>query len=151
MTLPDPGGVLQVFLLAALYGFLGLLFVYLWKDERRAARGSSPPPRAHLVRLDPEAPAAFDLSPSNLLGRSADSLIRLADPLVSAHHARLSFAGGQWILEDLGSRNGTRVNDLPVAGPIALADGDVLVLGNTSLRFVMGPLPSSPEPNPPQA
>ena len=141
-----PSMGLQVLLLVALYGFLGALLVFLWKDERRAARGAPAPPPAHLLSLVGEPPSAFPLVSSNLLGRAADNVICLDDPLVSAHHARISFAGGQWLVEDLGSRNGTLVNDLRVESPIALASGDVLRVGGLSLRFDSGPPPPTPSP-----
>jgi hypothetical protein len=127
---------LQVLLLAALYGFLGTLLFFLWKDERRAARGLPAPPPAHLVLR--ESAQTFPLSSSNLLGRAADNAICLDDPLISAHHARVSFAGGQWIVEDLGSRNGTTINELRLEGPVALASGDLLRLGGLTLLFEAG-------------
>jgi len=139
-----PSTGLQVLLLVALYGFLGALLIFLWQDERRAARGAPAPPPAHLRSLEGDPPSAFPLVSSNLLGRAADNVICLDDPLVSAYHARISFAGGQWLVEDLGSRNGTLVNDLRVESPIALASGDVLRVGGLSLRFDSGPPPPSP-------
>jgi pSer/pThr/pTyr-binding forkhead associated (FHA) protein len=132
---------LQLLLLVPLYGFLGALLVFLWMDERRAARGGTAPPPAHLRFLNDENPQAVALGSSNLLGRAADNAICLDDPLVSAHHARISFAGGQWLVEDLGSRNGTRVNDLMVESPIALAAGDILTFGGITLRFEAGAAP----------
>ncbi len=141
MSVPLAPQGLQLLLLAALYFFLGALLFFLWRDERRAAQGAIPPPAAHLVLLSDSEPALFSLTSSNLLGRAADNAIRLEDPLVSAHHARISFAGGQWLVEDLGSRNGTRVNELPVDTPIALASGDIVQLGGKALRFSSGPLP----------
>jgi hypothetical protein len=138
MSLPLAPQGLQLLLLASLYLFLGALLFFLWKDERRAARGAASPPPAHLTLLDSTEPALFLLASSNLLGRAADNAICLEDPLVSAHHARVSFAGGQWLVEDLGSRNGTRVNELPVETPIALASGDVVQVGGKALRFSDG-------------
>ena len=146
MSLPLAPQGLQLLLLASLYLFLGALLYFLWRDERRAARGAAPPPPAHLALLDSSDPALFLLASSNLLGRAADNAIRLEDPLVSAHHARISYAGGQWLLEDLGSRNGTLVNDLPVKTPIALAFGDVLQLGGKALRFSAGAPPAGGRP-----
>jgi len=135
----------QVLLLATLYGFLGTLLVFLWRDERRAALGAAPPPAAHLHSLAPDDLRSFPLASSTLLGRAADNGVCLEDPLISAHHARISFAGGQWLVEDLGSRNGTLVNDLRVESPIALAFGDVLRFGGIALRFEAGvELPSGP-------
>lgn len=135
---------LQILFAVALYAFLAALLVFLWRDERRAAVGAMGPPPAHLLRLDGEKPAGFKLSASSLVGRAADNAIRLDDPLVSAYHARLSFVGGQWIVEDLGSRNGTQINDLPVEGPVVLATGDILRIGGIELRFSSTEPPSEP-------
>jgi len=137
-----PAMGLQILLLAALYGFLGALLAFLWMDERRAALGATAPPPTHLLSVDGSPPSAYALTSSNLIGRAADNAICLDDPLISAHHARISYAGGQWLVEDLGSRNGTRVNDLQVEGPIALASGDVLRLGGLALRLESGTPPA---------
>jgi hypothetical protein len=132
----------NVLLLVVLYGFLGTLLFFLWRDERRAARGAPAPPPAHLLSLSGETPHAFALTSSTLMGRAADNSICLEDPLISAYHARISFAGGQWMVEDLGSRNGTLVNDLRLEGPIALTSGDLLRMGGLSLRFESGAAPT---------
>ena len=73
----------------------------------------------------------FLLGDLNLIGRDGACDLHLRDERVSQHHARLSYADGQWTVEDLGSRNGTAINDRPlVAGAArALSVGDVLVLG----------------------
>ena len=69
-----------------------------------------------------------------LLGRAADAALRMApheDRLVSARHARLRPAGDGWLVEDLGSRNGTFVNGRAVEAPRALRPGDRIELGRT--------------------
>jgi pSer/pThr/pTyr-binding forkhead associated (FHA) protein len=138
MSLPLASQGLQVLLLASLYLFLGVLLFYLWRDERSAAQGPVAPPAAYLALLDGGERTLFPLAPSTLVGRAADNAIQLEDALVSSHHARVSFAGGQWLVEDMGSRNGTRVNDLPVQGSIALASGDVVWVGGKALHFSIG-------------
>jgi FHA domain-containing protein len=72
------------------------------------------------------------------LGRSVPASIVVADPTVSAEHARLERFGdgNQWIVVDLGSTNGTLVNQALVQGDAALAPGDVLGLGNVRLKVV---------------
>src|SRR3989304_2835356 len=114
-----PSVGLQVRLLVALYGFLGALLIFLWADERRAARGAPAPPPAHLRSLEGDPPGAFPLVSSNLLGRAADNVICLDDPLVSAYHARISFAGGQWLGGDLGSAHGALLPGLRAGAPAA--------------------------------
>src|SRR5437762_12554926 len=76
------------------------------------------------------------------IGRSADNDWVLPDPLryVSAHHARVSFREGGYVLEDL-STNGVYVNDgeraLGKAGPHALQNGDLLRFGDYQVSVVI--------------
>ena len=67
-----------------------------------------------------------------LLGRHPDSIVPTSAAGVSRRHARLRISGGQAVLEDLGSRHGTFVNDRRLDSPATLATGD---------RFRLGMLP----------
>jgi diguanylate cyclase (GGDEF)-like protein len=73
-----------------------------------------------------------------LIGRADDRDIRIDDPSVSRRHARVVPAEGGHAVEDLGSTNGTHVNDEPVGAPRALADGDYLRVGNRIYRYLAG-------------
>lgn len=70
-----------------------------------------------------------------LIGRDEDCGLRLGDRSVSRHHARLRREGRRWLLEDLGSRFGTRLNGVPLDAPAAVAPGDTLSLGRVELRL----------------
>ena len=72
---------------------------------------------------------------SYLLGRWEGCDLVLDDVAVSRMHAALRFDAGRWIVTDLGSKNGTRVNGWKI-GEAQLSDGDVLALGSTRLRFL---------------
>jgi DNA-binding winged helix-turn-helix (wHTH) protein len=72
---------------------------------------------------------------SHLLGRSPDVAIFVDDPGVSRHHSRITITADAITLEDLGSKNGTMLNGHPVKKPTALADGALIVLGATILKF----------------
>lgn len=74
------------------------------------------------------------------LGTSESNNIILADPAVSSHHARLFWEppSGAYFLEDLGSVEGTYVNEEPIVGPLRLHDGDEIRLGNTILEMNLG-------------
>lgn len=79
-----------------------------------------------------------------VVGRDPAAAFVLEDPLVSRQHLRVVNAGGQWQVEDLGSRNGTRLNGRRVARA-PLHDGDRIGVGSTELEFVQkGLLGSSP-------
>lgn len=67
-----------------------------------------------------------------VIGRNPTCDIVLAHPAVSRIHARLSFRGGSWILQDLGSTNGTLVNGSQV-GRCKLRPGDRVVIGDEQL------------------
>src|SRR5262245_65789075 len=68
------------------------------------------------------------------LGRDADCTISLSDPSVSRRHARVVREGDEFLVEDLGSRNGTRLNGREVQrGPFS--PGDRIEVGNVVVRF----------------
>lgn len=127
---------LRLALAAALYAFLGAILIYLRRDAAGAAGASEVAPPAHLTLLTaPEPARSFSLAPLNLIGRASDNTIRLDETTVSSHHARLSFQGGQWWLEDLGSKNGTGVNELELSEPMVVTYGDQIRLGQVRLEL----------------
>lgn len=67
------------------------------------------------------------------LGRADENDIILGGDLVSRRHARLVVAGDSLRIEDLGSRNGSRVNGSPLQGSIDLQPGDTISLGENTL------------------
>src|SRR5918996_6190841 len=101
-------------------------------DERRAA-GTG------LIVLDAAdsslAPgAALALEAASTLGRVVGNTIVVDDPHTSARHAELRFARGQWWLRDLGSSNGTLLNDEPVRAVVGVRPGDVIQCGRVRVR-----------------
>ncbi len=69
------------------------------------------------------------------LGRADENDIVLSGDLVSRRHARLRVRGEQLIVEDLGSRNGSRVNGLPLSGNAVLRPGDLVSVGENTLAI----------------
>jgi pSer/pThr/pTyr-binding forkhead associated (FHA) protein len=64
-----------------------------------------------------------------VIGRDSSNGVAINDAEISRKHSRLSFQGGKYVLEDLGSTNGTFVNGQRLAGPVVLKPGDVVSLG----------------------
>lgn len=70
------------------------------------------------------------------IGRMPECELAVADPNVSRKHAEVRRgADNSWMVEDLGSTNGTKVNGLRISGPRRLEDGDEVTVGATSVRF----------------
>jgi DNA-binding winged helix-turn-helix (wHTH) protein len=68
-----------------------------------------------------------------VIGRAPEVDIRLDSPRVSRHHARVTLGDAGIIIEDLGSRNGTFVNDSRIEGPTLLQSGAALRIGGFRL------------------
>lgn len=64
------------------------------------------------------------------LGRETDNDLTILDPKVSRHHARIEPLDGAWVLSDLGSTNGTRLNGLRIVRA-GLVPGDFIYVGDT--------------------
>lgn len=74
--------------------------------------------------------------PKHLIGRGPDCDIRLDDPLVSARHARVTRNGDRFSIEDLASRNGTRVNGQRIDQSTTLFSGDRIEFGGHRVTFL---------------
>lgn len=76
----------------------------------------------------------YDVSGGATIGRG-DVEIVLEDPFSSSRHARLERQGGIMVLEDLGSTNGTYLNEELVTGPQPLHSGDRVRIGDSVFSF----------------
>lgn len=134
--------VLRLMGAAILLAFLVAIIWLSYQDIKIAAGRSFEPKQAsgrlHVIASQSSSPATgseIPLLSVTSIGRSAANTIVLEDEYVSSEHALLSLRGQQWWLEDLGSRNGTLLNDLPVTTATVLSSGDVIAIGRTNLRL----------------
>jgi hypothetical protein len=152
----------EPFALSALkYGLFALLFLFLWRSMRWVVRGlnvdrsgpaspvgnarrgsesrdasSQPGPVTVMVHADGTAkPRAMYLATNTVVGRGAECDLRLDDTFVSQEHARIFAKDGSWYVEDLGSTNGTFVNEQRLAAPAMLTTGDRVRVGTTVLEL----------------
>src|SRR5437867_730796 len=70
------------------------------------------------------------------IGRESSNLLRLDNASISRRHCLISKQNGQFLIRDLGSRNGTFVNDVPV-NERSLQDGDQIQIGDAVLLFLL--------------
>jgi DNA-binding winged helix-turn-helix (wHTH) protein len=68
----------------------------------------------------------WQLSQTIVLGREASCDVVVADRQISRFHARITPTTEGVILEDLGSKNGTHLNGIPLTAPVVLQDGDLV-------------------------
>jgi serine phosphatase RsbU (regulator of sigma subunit) len=93
------------------------------------------------LRVEPADGAPFrrDLDrPELVLGRSSKTDVVINDRFLSRVHARIVQRGDGWLLEDMGSRNPTRLNGTPVTTPAVLKAGDVILMAESRV-VVEGP------------
>ncbi|MEN3308069.1 MAG: hypothetical protein V7603_4271 [Micromonosporaceae bacterium] len=69
------------------------------------------------------------------IGRAEDSTLVITDDYASARHARLVPRDGQWLLEDMGSTNGTYLDRTKVTGPTPVPLGVPIRIGRTALEL----------------
>lgn len=104
---------------------------------------------AQLVLLLEGQPQIFTLDQSEIIiGRHPDCQFQINSNMVSRRHARLTQQQGQFILEDLGSGNGTFVNGKKIEAPVVLHHEDRIKLGPVLLRFE-NPSAAKPKPSKP--
>jgi pSer/pThr/pTyr-binding forkhead associated (FHA) protein len=146
-------------------GFLGVLYLFLlwiaWSATRdlRTSRSSSTlpdqgtgmysastagvpaqrAPRLVVERAPGHAPGMiYDIGNGAVLGRGDAAEIRLSDPYASSRHARVLLQGSTVVLEDLGSTNGTYLNEEQLTGIAPLHTGDRVRIGDSEFTYEDG-------------
>ncbi|MBC8194748.1 MAG: FHA domain-containing protein [Acidimicrobiia bacterium] len=123
-------------------GTLALVYYVFLRVVRSAWLASRTPRTArlpgvsHLVIVEPESlhGRLFDLCDDLTLGRAAGCSVTIDDSHMSQVHARIIHRGGQFVVEDLGSVNGTYKNRDRVIAPTVIGNGDRLQMGDTILE-----------------
>ena len=141
--------VARLLVLILMYGFLLALVLALLADARATRVGAvaAPPNPAVPVPAPTPAPAVSQLEVQNgtqpvtgrkyalygplEIGRGTACDISIPNRFVSTRHARIFQHEGAWMLQDLGSTNGTLLNGEPVDDPCPLQPGDLVVVGDT--------------------
>jgi pSer/pThr/pTyr-binding forkhead associated (FHA) protein len=138
------------FYLVLRLGFVGLLYLFLWqvarimlRDAVQSAQQTQAKPRgtkARLVLLDPAGSmlsggTSYRVVGNMTIGRGPDCSIVIEDPSVSAVHARLEPRNHAWYVSDLGSTNGTFVNNRRVVDSAYIEADDIVQFGRMMFQF----------------
>jgi hypothetical protein len=146
------------------FGFLALLWLFVFASVRvirgdlrtsGQTRVATPPPARRRGKSAGGAAPAPARGPSQLvvtegglqgtrigltgapvlIGRANDSTLVLTDDYASTRHARISLQDGMWVVEDLGSTNGTYLGQRKLDGPVPMEIGVPLRIGKTVLEL----------------
>ncbi|MGQ0616110.1 MAG: FHA domain-containing protein [Acidimicrobiia bacterium] len=143
--------ILKLCLLALVYLFLLRVLRAVWTEIGGPRPASAPRPApvpapaqgrrrgpapSELVVVEPvgESGRRYPLGEEVTVGRAAGCQVTVDDTYVSQLHARVFTRDGQLLVEDLGSTNGTYLNQAKVAGTLPMQRGDRLQVGNTVLE-----------------
>jgi hypothetical protein len=153
--LPESFDTFDWFMLILRVAFIALVYFFLYQVARvsvrelvvfaragvapSAAQPALPDPRSSLELIDPVESSyyegtSFPLDHYTTVGRAADNSIAIDDGFVSSSHAEIVFDQEVWWLQDLGSTNGTFVNNQPVRSRVRISNGDILQFGRVRLR-----------------
>jgi pSer/pThr/pTyr-binding forkhead associated (FHA) protein len=83
----------------------------------------------------PDKGRSFALSAQSVIGRDPTATVHLTDEEVSRRHAIITLGEGQATIEDLGSVNGTHIDDGPIRGEAPIRIGDRIRVGRTTLQL----------------
>ena len=129
--------ILRIFLTTILYAFLALALYTLWQELKQhgtllVAR-KIPPITLSVSSTQGEQHQVHFQQPNVTIGRNPACEFPIEEDSISSRHARLSYHHGQWWLEDLGSKNGTYLNNEALLIPTVVVSGDRIRCAETSL------------------
>ena len=118
--------ILYIFLFALVKTGIGMVRGTNSKDKRWTLSVESGPKELRGVKIV--------VTGTVIVGRSPGADIVIAASYVSGRHAQFKLMGQNLFVEDLGSTNGTAVNNKMIAAPTALKNNDVVNVGDVSIR-----------------
>lgn len=136
--------MLNLILFGLKFVFVGLLFLFIFALIRTILKdtslvvdsGVSETTAAKLVlNFGQEDSKTFSLTDKILIGRAETADIQIEDTFSSNNHARIYKQGSTYIVQDLKSTNGTKVNGAPIK-KATLNDGDELAIGKAIFKFL---------------
>jgi hypothetical protein len=138
------------------FGFLAVLYLFLFwiarsavKDLSRrdvapaaaapsagaAAAVGSNPRLVVVAAMGMDPGAELPVGSGIMLGRAGGADVRIDDQFASSNHARVYERDGGMVVEDLGSTNGTYLNNRPLRGSERIGAGDTIRIGDTEFRY----------------
>jgi len=135
--------ILKYVYLALIYLFLLQIILLIRADVRRQRASkkasSRPGPALEIIvgseLIDGAQDPLISLSGTLIAGRDASCDIQISDASVSGRHAQFTVKDRRCVVEDLGSTNGTFINDIKLEGKAELAKDDIVKIGMVSFQY----------------
>lgn len=128
---------LRILTALALYGFLGWVLIFLYREVQRQGVSLSnrrvPGISVMVTPKDGQGTLRYFQQAEITIGRDPGCDIPLYEDTISARHAHLTYHHNQWWLEDLASTNGTRLNEIRITTPTVITSGDEIQCGGSFL------------------
>ncbi len=115
---------------------------YAFQGDARPLGAANAPAPSHWLMIGERAVPLHD--GDNIVGREPGVDVWIDAATVSRRHARIRVSGASVTVDDLGSKNGTSVNDVPLTAPTPLQNGDALQLGSATTLFRQSADPTAP-------
>ncbi len=132
---------LRIAVVFLLYLFLYQVLRTITRELRTAGAETTPASQyGYLTIINPGQSGLppgkkFPLDQSNTIGRAITNDIPLNDTFLSSEHALLEWDGSSWIVEDLGSTNGSWVNGRELDQPMPVNYGDIIQVGHVEMKL----------------
>lgn len=133
--------VFTVIIYLFIFSVMRLIYMDVKKMSRFESEDFSAAPTASLrltkskVPLTSEVKRRYPIYGEAVIGRSKKCDIVINEKFVSGEHLKIWYEDGEWYLEDLGSRNGTFVNDQRIRKTVLLDPEDVISIGGLNFVF----------------
>ncbi|MFQ5421119.1 MAG: FHA domain-containing protein [Anaerolineae bacterium] len=126
--------LLRLLSAAVLIGLFVALAYFLAREIKTAVTTPTPSGYSRLHITHRQTQTNRPLLPVTTIGRAEDNQVVLQDGFASHHHAKIFRRDGRWWLQDLGSRNGSLLNDMPLTETAVLSSGDTITIGDTQIK-----------------
>ena len=129
--------VLRIIVILCLYLTIGVVISTLWKNTFGNQKLTKKISWIEIGYGPPNEEKSYQSSaPEFFIGRDEDAEINFTDDTISNIHTRLFQKQGKWWIDDMGSTNGTLLNNTRLSAPDELAIGDNIQCGNTIFRVI---------------
>ena len=135
---------LKVLVIVLIYFVIFYALKIMYKDTKTPSKGRNKVKKATMGLEVLQAGENSNLKTGGVLpladiitmGRKSDNTVVLDDKYVSSHHMKIFKRNNEYVIEDLDSTNGTKVNDIRIENRVTLRSGDIVKVGTAIFKLI---------------